>query len=253
MSWIHINDLVDMVIKAISANSIKGSVNAVSPNPIRNQNFTRTLSQVLQKPAFLPVPKILLKLGLKDLSDLLLNSQRVIPNKITESGFKFKYPILDDALREICSHSFHELEIEQLVPACKEKVFEFFKEAKNLEKITPKFLNFKVMGQSTKLIQEGTIFNYFLLLRFIPMWWKSKIIDWKPNSKFSDFQVCGPYKYWFHMHEFEEIDNGTLMRDTVKYRLPFGVLGDTILRPFVKKDIEEIFNHRKKIIEDIFT
>ncbi len=252
MSWVHIDDLVEMIVYAIENPSVEGPVNAVSPNPVNNSDFTKILGRVLQRPVLIPVPRFALELGLGDLSHLLLDSQRVDSNKILKYGFKFKYPILDDALREICSHPYHELQMEQWIPHEKEKAFAFFKEAKNLEKITPEFLGFKILRQSTEKIEEGTTFDYRLRLGLIPMWWRSKITDWEPGSRFSDIQVRGPYSYWYHTHEFQEKDGGTLMRDIVKYKLPFGVPGDVIAEPFVRKDIEKIFNHRRKVIDSMF-
>ena len=132
------------------------------------------------------------------------------------------------------------------------EIFSFFKEPKNLEKITPGYLNFKVLNQSSKEINEGTKINYRLSLRGIPIWWQSKIIDWEPNHKFSDTQIHGPYKHWYHTHEFEEKEGGTLIRDHVKYKLPFGIPGDCIAGSWVQKDLENIFDFRKNKIREIF-
>ena len=132
-------------------------------------------------------------MGLRDLSDLLLYSQKVSAEKICKNGFEFKYPTLKEAFKEVCEHSYHEIKIEQWVPQSINKTFAFFKEAKNLEKLTPDFLKFKILSQSTPEIQNGTKFTYRLSLHGIPVTWKSKISDWKPVSKFSDIQIKGPY------------------------------------------------------------
>ena len=109
-----------------------------------------------------------------------------------------------------------------------DQVFSFFKEPKNLEQITPAYLNFKVVKQSTNVISEGTKINYRLSLHGFPMWWQSKIVDWEPNHKFSDTKTHGPYNHWYHTHEFEEKDGGTLIKDHVLYKLPFGIPGDCV-------------------------
>ena len=125
-------------------------------------------------------------------------------NKIIKTGFAYEFPELKNAIEEVCSHSNHELKMEQWIPKPIDEAFAFFKEAKNLEKITPDEMKFKVLNQSTKNIQEGTIIKYGLSVREIPMNWKSKITNWKPGSHFSDVQLNGPYDYREHTHDFEE-------------------------------------------------
>ena len=251
MSWIHINDLVNMLVHAIENPSIDGIYNAVSPNPVRNKEFTKTLGNVLNRPTIFPVPKFVLKIALGELSELLLGSQRVAAKKISDTGFKFNYPHIKEALQEVCGNSYHEIKTEQWVPQPVEKTFSFFKEARNLEKITPKFLNFKILNQSTPEIQEGTKINYRLSLHGLPVSWISKITDWKPNQKFSDIQVKGPYSHWYHTHEFEEKNGGTLIKDHVLYKVPFGIPGDLVAGKWVRKDLEKVFTHRHKTIDTL--
>ena len=251
MSWIHIKDLVDMLIYAAENPSVDGIYNAVSPNPVKNREFTKTLGQVLKRPTLFPVPKFVLKTILGELSELLLGSQRVDSKKISNTGFEFQYAHLEDALKEVCGNPYHEIKLEQWVPQSVERTFSFFKEARNLEKITPEFLNFKVLNQSTSEIQEGTKINYRLSLHGLPVGWQSKITDWKPDQKFSDIQLKGPYSHWYHTHEFEEKNGGTLIRDRVLYKVPFGIPGDLVVGRWIRKDLETIFNHRYKIIDDL--
>jgi len=251
MSWIHIDDLSDMLIHAIDELSVNGIYNAVSPNPVINREFTKVFGKILKRPTMFPVPNFVLKIALGELSALLLGSQMVIAQKIIDTGFKFKYSQLEEALREVCEHSYHEINIEQWVPQPVNKTFSFFKEAKNLEKITPKFLKFKILKQSTPEIQEGTKINYRLSLHGLSIGWQSMITDWKPDKKFSDIQLKGPYNHWYHTHEFEEKNGGTLIKDRVLYRVPFGIPGDLVAGKFIKKDLETIFNYRYKIIENL--
>ena len=254
MSWIHIKDLVNMIIHSIENKSTKGPYNAVSPESTTNKVFTKCLAQVLKRPAILPIPKFALKIILGEMAGLLLGSQKVSSNKILESGFKFQYPDLVSSLTDLCKNSTNELIVEHWLPLPIpiDKIFVFFKEPKNLEKITPYCLHFKVLNQSSKEIKEGTKINYWLRLHGIPIWWQSKITDWQPNSKFSDTQTHGPYKYWHHKHEFHEKDGGTLIRDHIQYKLPFGILGDCLMDHWVRKDLENIFDFRKKKIQEIF-
>jgi uncharacterized protein (TIGR01777 family) len=251
MSWIHIDDLVNLMIHAVETSSLDGAYNAVSPNPVGNEDFTKVLGDVLKRPTVFPVPGFVLKIVLGELSDLLLGSQKVSAGKICDSGFKYRYPQLKEALEEVCGHSCHELQMEQWVPQSIHKTFAFFKEAANLEKLTPDTLRFKVLNQTTQDIQQGTKLDYRISLHGIPMRWQSEITDWQPNNKFSDIQLKGPYSHWHHTHEFFEKDGGTLVRDKVKYRVPFGIPGDLVAGKWIRNDLETIFKHRHKTIEKL--
>jgi ligand-binding SRPBCC domain-containing protein len=107
------------------------------------------------------------------------------------------------------------------------------------------------LNQTTKDIQEGTKIDYRLSLHGIPLRWQSQITDWQPDNKFSDIQLKGPYSHWYHTHEFVEKDGGTLVRDKLQYRVPFGIPGDVVAGKWIKDDLETIFKHRHKTIEKL--
>jgi len=100
MSWIHMEDML-RAMHALLRSNISGAVNMVAPKPLTNARFSAVLASVLRRPAFLRVPPFMLKLILKDSSELLLASQRITPFKLIESGFEFKYPELEGALRNL--------------------------------------------------------------------------------------------------------------------------------------------------------
>ena len=131
------------------------------------------------------------------------------------------------------------------------KTFSFFKESENLERITPGFLKFKILNQSTPEIQEGTKINYQLSLHGLPVTWQSQITVWNPNAVFSDMQTKGPYSHWSHTHQFEEKNGGTLIKDRVLYKIPFGLFGDLVAGKWIKKDLEAVFNYRYKTIDTL--
>lgn len=102
MSWIHIDDLIGIIIHTINDKEIKGAINGTSPNPVTNRVFSSTLARVLRRPAFLALPAFVLKLLLGEMAkELLLSGQRVIPEKILLSGYNFQYAELENALREV--------------------------------------------------------------------------------------------------------------------------------------------------------
>jgi uncharacterized protein len=101
MSWIHENDLVNLMVHAAINPECKGPMNAVAPSPVTNANFTKSLGRALGRPTLVPVPKRALRLALGDMADILLYSQNVRARRAQETGFEFAFPTIDAALGEL--------------------------------------------------------------------------------------------------------------------------------------------------------
>jgi len=102
MSWVDVEDLVGAMHHAMATESLAGPVNGVAPNPVTNTEFTRTLAGVLHRPAIFPVPAFGARLLMGEMAEaLLLASQRVIPDKLTASGYKFRFPELRGSLERL--------------------------------------------------------------------------------------------------------------------------------------------------------
>ncbi len=102
MPWIHLEDMVHLLVFLAANEEAQGAFNACSPNPVRNEIFTKTLAETLHRYAFIPLPTWLLKGLLGEMSDLLLSGQRAIPNKAQAMGFEFVYSDLTTALADVC-------------------------------------------------------------------------------------------------------------------------------------------------------
>lgn len=100
MSWVHRQDWINIALTIIADSTMQGAYNATAPNPVTNAEFTRILAQCLKRPALLPVPAWLLKILLGEMSQLVLGSQRVMPERLLAQGFKFQYDDLAAALNE---------------------------------------------------------------------------------------------------------------------------------------------------------
>lgn len=99
-SWIALDDLACAIKHALTADTLSGPVNAVSPNAVTNREFTRTLGRVLSRPTIVPIPAFLAKLAMGEMAnELLLSSTRVVPNRLQESGYEFQHATLENALR----------------------------------------------------------------------------------------------------------------------------------------------------------
>lgn len=253
MSWIHVEDLVTLVAFALERQDVRGVVNGVAPAPVTNAELTATLGRVLERPAFLPVPSIALRLALGEMGGVLLEGQRVLPTAAETHGFGFRHPDLGGALVDIATDPATTIFHEQWVPHSPDEVFPFFADAHNLERITPPFLKFRILKVSTPVLQNGTRIDYQLSLHGVPVRWQSLIREWSPNRSFVDSQTRGPYRRWDHTHEFEPHRGGTILRDRVEYELPLGALGGLVAGAFVARDLEAIFAHRRATIREIFT
>ena len=144
------------------------------------------------------------------------------------------------------------LEKHQFIEKPKIEVFDFFKTPENLEKITPKNLNFNIYTPSPILMKEGAVIEYQIKLLGIPIYWRTLINKYNPPNNFRDIQLNGPYDTWEHTHMFEDCKNGTMMIDKIKYSIPFKIIGRMAHSIWVKRELQRIFDYRYEIIENIF-
>lgn len=141
----------------------------------------------------------------------------------------------------------HSLERSKQILAPPERVFAFFADAGNLEKLTPPELHFQIQTPLPIVMRQGAQIDYRLSLFRIPFVWKTEITRWWPNQGFVDEQMSGPFKLWHHTHSFEKSRVGTRMTDTVRYSLPLSPLGE-LAHPVVRRQLERIFDYRGKVI-----
>jgi uncharacterized protein (TIGR01777 family) len=99
MPWIHLDDVVGILLHASQDVRIQGAINAVGPRPVTNVDFTRALGKAVHRPAFLTVPKTALRLAFGEMGEILTDSQRVLPKVAEQTGYAFKYADLDSALK----------------------------------------------------------------------------------------------------------------------------------------------------------
>lgn len=255
MSWIHIQDAVDLFVNAIENEKYEGVLNFSSPEPVTNLEFSKQLAGVLNRSLGPAVPAFALKALFGEMSQVLLDSQKTIPAKAISLGYQFKFPALQSALLDILKYENQGedvFEAKQYLPLPKQKVFEFFADAQNLEKITPNNLNFHIQDVSTPEMQQGTIINYKLKIQGVPVRWQTLIEKWDPPTSFVDTALKGPYKFWHHTHTFESLGEGTLMTDQVRYVLPMGRIGWMAAYKKVSGDVSKIFDFRRGAVADHF-
>ena len=128
-------------------------------------------------------------------------------------------------------------------------VFPFFADARNLEQLTPPWLRFAVLTAGDVSISAGTLIDYRLRLRGIPINWQSEITAWDPPRRFVDEQRRGPYRVWIHEHLFRGYDGLTLAEDRVRYAV---IGGSVINRLLVAPDLARVFRYRREKLAALF-
>lgn len=148
----------------------------------------------------------------------------------------------------------HEYKAQQTLPISLDLAWEFFSSPKNLAIITPPEMDFKILTKDLNVeIFDGMEINYRVRpLLGIPMKWKTKLCKIDDKKSFTDIQLKGPYSIWEHTHTFISTENGILMNDVIRYKIPMGFIGNWLNTLFIRKKIENIFNYRRQILEKLF-
>jgi uncharacterized protein len=275
LPWIHLHDLVAVIVGALVDDRMRGPVNGVGPEPVTSRDFAKALGRALGRPAILPTPVLALRLVFGQAAEVTVASQRVVPAALGDLGFPFAFPTLDAALADVLGgvpvdigpltappdpgsneagrtyldmhQPTRELRMTTSVNAPLDETFAFFSKAGNLGLLTPASMKFSVQGVPPA-VGENTTIEYRLRVGGVPIDWRSRIVNWTPASHFADFQETGPYHCWWHEHAFRAVGPSTVMEDRVCYAPPLGVLGRLAGRVFVEPTLRRIFRYRADVI-----
>ncbi|MDG1191853.1 MAG: SRPBCC family protein [Flavobacteriaceae bacterium] len=147
----------------------------------------------------------------------------------------------------------YRLETIQNLPISQSEAWDFLSDPKNLKRITPDYMGFKIVSGAAERMFAGQIIQYVVTpLLNVPTTWVTEITHVEEGNYFVDEQRFGPYDLWHHKHFIKPIEKGVEMIDIVDYKIPFGVLG-RIAHPFiVAPKLKEIFEYRKKALIELF-
>jgi uncharacterized protein len=272
MPWIHIHDLVELLATALEDERYRGSAIVAAPHPVRNRDFARALGKTLGRPSLLPLPAAVLNVLLGEAATVLLGGQRVIPRVLEGLGFRWRFDDLTAALRDILvengpeiavlgptsptpflspdSHYFQQkpanyiLRHTTVVNAPPAEVFAFFAQPGNLGVMTPSAMRFRIAGEPPPRMSRGLEIDYSVHVAGLPLHWRTRIEEWRPNELFIDSQVRGPYQSWWHEHHLRAADTKTLVEDRVYYAPPLGAAGRALNSLFISPELSRIFRFR---------
>lgn len=141
----------------------------------------------------------------------------------------------------------------QFLPITLEQAWEFFSSPHNLSRITPEQMEFKIISISGDSMYAGQIIQYKInVFPFITTRWVTEITHVQKPYYFVDEQRFGPYAFWHHQHHFREVAGGVETTDVVSYGIPLGPLGQLANRIYVKRKLQQVFDHRAKTLESLF-
>lgn len=147
----------------------------------------------------------------------------------------------------------YKLHKKQNVPISLQEAWNFLKNPKNLEKMTPAAMGFKIIDGAERPTYAGQLISYEVTPLFgIKTKWVSKITQVENLNYFTDEQLYGPYALWHHTHFIKEIEGGVEMEDLIYYKVPFGFLGRLFHPILVKPQLEKIFKYRSEKLIELF-
>jgi uncharacterized protein len=101
ISWIHVHDICKAALFVIENNGLSGPMNFTAPEPVRNRDLAKAIGKVLRRPSIIPAPAFMIKLALGEFAAYVLQGQRVIPKRLLSNGFKFEFPTVEQALKDL--------------------------------------------------------------------------------------------------------------------------------------------------------
>ncbi|MDB6120377.1 MAG: hypothetical protein JWO08_4158 [Verrucomicrobiaceae bacterium] len=150
--------------------------------------------------------------------------------------------------------AIHTLQSRQVIKASLQQAWAFFSSPRNLSRITPPEMGFTILSELPESMFPGMMIEYKVTPLFgIPLTWLTEISHVKERELFVDEQRVGPYAIWHHEHHFRDLGDGRVeMHDRVTYVPPFGLLGELVHPFIIKPQLDRIFAHREKAVNELF-
>lgn len=282
LPWIHLDDVIDVLSRALTDPQFSGVVDLVAPQPVRMIELMTALASAVGRRLLPHTPAPLLRLALGQAAEVVLGSQRLQGTRLAGWGHRVRFPTIDAALADLLGRSAA-VQIQRLgqapagaavapsiahpylqqrpprfvlrsqvvLDAPLAQVFAFFSRPQNLGLLTPPAMSFQI-GEVPATVDRGSIIDYQLRVAGLPVRWRTAITHWDPAGLFVDAQQRGPYRSWWHEHHFRADGQRTIMEDRVFYALPAGPAGTVAHSLFVASQLRDVFGYRSQAIGQRF-
>lgn len=220
MSWIHLEDAAAAIVHLLTESAADGPFHIIAPNPVTQREFSTTLGRVLRRPSWLPIPGLALRLGFGEVSTIVLDGQKLHPVGLLRSGYKFQFPELEGALRDLLSQpeqSLREFTHSFQVDAPVSTVRAFHTGPHGFRALAPPGLPLRIHHAS--LGPPYGNLDFTMWLGPLPVRWLAHI-EWQDANSFRDDQLRGPFERWTHEHAFSQAPDGrTDVADRIRFRV----------------------------------
>ena len=277
VSWVHLHDAVEVLVRALGDADLHGPVNVVSPTPVPARTFWTALARQAGTSLRAMAPSWALRAALGEAERGIGASIRAEPVRLGELAVPCLFPDLEGALADLLNATgsvriadlgavavrpllaaqdpylagrrpSHLLQADTTLSQPLPEVFAFFCRAGNLGLMTPKPMAMQIRGEAPLAMHAGLRIAYRLRVGPVPLTWRTRIAHWEPPYAFVDAQEQGPYRSWWHEHHFQSHQGGTQMEDRVFYAPPLGPLGRLAHHLTIRRQLERIFLHRRSAI-----
>lgn len=147
--------------------------------------------------------------------------------------------------------SLYTLRCQMIAPVSVRDAFDVFEDPRNLARITPPWLEFRMTTPDPVVMRREAVFDYTIRWAGLRLGWRTRISEYEPPFYFTDEMIRGPYTLWRHRHTFHPGEEGTLVSDRVDYQLPLGALGDLVHRLAVAEQLRGIFRYRQMSLNEM--
>lgn len=255
LSWIHIADFLSFISHAIADQSYRGVYNVCSPEPTDYSIAHQELKKYYPSGINLPVPIFVVRMAMGVQANLVLQSSRVVPKRLLDRGFVFRFASFDKALKDLLSYKINNLTVSYhqfFLPVPRKDAYKKLAKISNWVHLYPKNLGLSVTSASSPTVREGAEVGYSLRYLGVAMNWKEKVFNCDPGHAFQVVQLYGPFTVYEISRTFTEIGGGTLYDVRQRYQMPYGPILNYLANKTIKKTHEEVKTYQQQLFREWF-
>lgn len=254
-SWIHVEDFLSFISHAICDDSIVGTYNVCTKNPVTYSQVHRQMHKYYPKGVTFSIPTPVIKAATGEKAKLVLQSSRIFPKRLLERNFLFKHSDFNAAIKNLLSHKINGLAHTRdryYFPLPRREVYRKFADVRNWVELLPSVLRLTITEMSSVTVREGTEIGYNIRYQGANLNWREKVFNCDPGHSFQVVQLYGPFTVHETSRTFTEVGDGTLYDICQRYQLPYGAFFNYFSYKKIKKANEQIRIHQRRVFRKWF-